>query len=134
VGVVQLLHLFILYFKMDYKKYKTILVLVVASLIMFKIFHIEIFILISIVLCIVSLLSSKLTFFIDLYWMKLSHLLGGVMPYIMLSVVFFIFLLPIALLNRVLLKKDLLKLKNKQESTFENTNKVFEPSSFEKTW
>ena len=119
---------------MDYKKYKTILVLVVASLIMFKIFHIEIFILISIILCLLSILSSKLTFIIDLYWMKLSHLLGGVMPYIMLSVVFFIFLLPITMLNRVILKKDLLKLKNKQQSTFENTNKVFEPSSFEKTW
>jgi hypothetical protein len=69
---------------------------------------------------------------VDFLWMKLAQILGLIVPNILLSLVFFVFLTPIAWLSR--LGKDPLSLKNTKSSLFKEYDKSFEKTSFEKPW
>lgn len=66
--------------------------------------------------------------------MKLAGFLSLIIPNILLGIIFFLLLFPIALLSRLFGKNDSLNLKNKSGSTFKNVNKEFDKISFEKTW
>ena len=79
-------------------------------------------------------LSDSLAKMIDVGWGKLGWLLGLIVPNILMSVVFFCFLTPIAWLSKIGQKKDPLSLKNIQDSMFRDVNKRFEKESFEKPW
>jgi len=79
----------------------------------------------------VSLYLAKV---IDYLWMKLAHVLSFIVPNILLTLVFFVILFPVALLSRVFSKEDPLHLKNTSDSTFKKRVKSFEKASFEKTW
>lgn len=81
-----------------------------------------------------GLLSSFLAQKIDYVWMKLAALLGLIMPNILLSIVFYVFLTPIALLSGIFGEKNRLSLKNDSNTLFKDSNKVFEKASFEKPW
>jgi hypothetical protein len=71
---------------------------------------------------------------IDYLWMKLTWVLSMIVPNVLLSVIFYLFLTPIALLSRIFGKKNQLTLKNTKDSLFKENTKKFEKSSFEKTW
>ena len=67
-------------------------------------------------------------------WFKLGHILGWINTRILLSVVFFIFLLPMAWLYR-LTRKNPLQLKNKgQKSFYTVTNKTFTKLDLQNPW
>jgi len=65
-----------------------------------------------------GLFSSYLTEKIHWFWMKLSHVMGSVMSKVLLSVIFYGFLFPIALLSKVFSKKDPLQLKKSSNSSY----------------
>jgi hypothetical protein len=88
----------------------------------------------ALVIGVFGLISTYIAQKIDYGWMKLTALLGLVMPNILLSIVFYIFLTPIALLSRVFGEKNRLSLRNENASLFKDYNKVFEKDSFEKPW
>lgn len=83
---------------------------------------------------ILGLASSFLAEKIDFLWMKLAHILGMIVPNILLTIVFYVFLFPISLLSKVFGKKDPLFLKNPKDSVFTEVNKTFDASSFENPW
>jgi hypothetical protein len=69
---------------------------------------------------------------IDFLWMKLAWILSPIVPRIILTVLYFLILTPIALLSRVFGKQSL-KAKHKDlTSTFTPVDKTFEASSFER--
>jgi uncharacterized membrane protein len=82
---------------------------------------------------VVSIASPYLSQKIEWGWNKLSFLLGYIVPNILLSVVFFLFLLPISLFSK-LFSKDKLMLSNKYNTYFLDVNKEMDKQSFEKTW
>ena len=88
----------------------------------------------STIIGLLGLSSRYLSFKIDYLWMKLTWLLGMIMPNILLSVIFFFFLTPVALLAKVFGKSNPLFLKNLSSTLFKVVDKKFEKSSFEKTW
>lgn len=65
--------------------------------------------------------------------MKLAKILGYIIPNILLSLVFFLFLLPISLISK-LFTKDPLMLSDKYKTYFIEINKEVEKESFEKIW
>jgi hypothetical protein len=77
--------------------------------------------------------SAYLSRKIEWAWMKLAKLLGYIMPNILLSIVFFLFLFPVALISR-LFNKDPLKLSGKYKSYFTDVTVQMDKKSFEKTW
>ena len=70
---------------------------------------------------------------IEFIWFKIAYILGLIIPNIVLGVIFYFFLFPIALLYRVS-SKDLLHKKNKSNTIFKDVNKTFEKQSFDETF
>ena len=61
---------------------------------------------ISLAVLLIAAFSSWLSRWIHILWMKLAHAMGFVMSKVLLSLVFFLFLTPIALLYRITRKKS----------------------------
>jgi hypothetical protein len=113
---------------------KTILVIVVGLMVVYIVTDYRWALISSLVVGVLGAMSDWIAEKIDFLWMKLSWILGLIVPNIILSVIFFLFLTPIALLSRIIKRKDPLSLKNSANSLFKDSNKHFGPSSFERPW
>ncbi len=113
---------------------KTILTITVGFLLIYLITKWKWSIAVSLGIGIIGILSNYLSQKIEFLWMKLSWLLGLIIPNIVLGIIFYLFLFPLALLSRAFGRKDPLYLKNKSESVFKTIHKDFEKSHFEKSW
>lgn len=71
---------------------------------------------------------------VEKLWFSLSKILGLILPNILLFLVYFLILLPVAIVYRNVSKRDELFLLNSKGSLFEATDKSFSKSFFEKTW
>ncbi|MEO8350774.1 MAG: SxtJ family membrane protein [Chthoniobacteraceae bacterium] len=78
----------------------------------------------GVVLLIVGLFIGPLATLIAQLWLKLSHLMGAVMSRLLLSLVFFLLLLPLALLRRLITRRDELHLKRKTNGASYYTEEV----------
>ncbi|MCF6170545.1 MAG: hypothetical protein L3J66_06145 [Bacteroidales bacterium] len=83
---------------------------------------------------ILGLFSAYLARKIDFLWMKLAWLLSLIVPNVLLSLVFFMVLTPVAWLSGIFGRKDQLSLKNTNDSLFKEYNKKFDKAYFEKPW
>lgn len=90
--------------------------------------------LVALVIGLIGLFSTFLSKQIEFLWTKLAWLLGLIVPNILLSAIFYLFLFPIAILSKLFGKNDAFKLKNNADSVFITSNKVFDKNSFEKPW
>jgi hypothetical protein len=88
----------------------------------------------SLVIGLAGLFSDYLAEKIDWLWMKLTWILSKIVPNILLSVVFYILLTPIAFFSRIFGEKNQLSLKNTSPSLFKSYDKVMDKASFEKPW
>ncbi len=80
-------------------------------------------------------LSDKMAYYIDWVWMKLAYILGLIIPKILLSLVFYLVLMPTAFLSKLFSKKERVFLKDNKKSFFiEHPVQEFTPEMFEKTW
>lgn len=105
-----------------------------ALVIFFFIFQIKILLSIAVVLGLIGMFSNYLSGKIAWAWMKLAEILGFFTSKILLTIVFFIFLFPIAMLSRVF-NKDKLQLKKKtSDSYYIERNHEFVPKDFENVW
>lgn len=81
-----------------------------------------------------SLISPLIGDLIVKGWYKLAHILGWINTRILLSLIFYLFLFPIALLAK-LSQKDHLKLrKKKRESLFVERDHLYTKKDLENTW
>lgn len=110
-----------------------ILVISMGFLVIYLKFHWQWSVLVSLIVGLIGIFSTYLSKQIEWLWAKLSQVLSYIVPNILLSLVFFIFLLPIALLSR-LFKKDPLMLSNSYKSYFVDVNKTMDKKAFEKIW
>lgn len=124
---------------MSYKQknndpHKTLLVITVGMLLVYFFSKNSLFFYIAVSVGLAGVLSTYIARKIDFVWMKLAWVLSLILPNIVLSVIFYLFLTPIALLSRIFGEKNQLNLKNTKTSLFKDVNKKFEKSSFEKMW
>ncbi len=89
---------------------------------------------VAIIVGALGLLSSYLAQKIQDLWMGLGTVLSYIIPPILLSIIFYLFLFPIALLSRLFGEKDPLQLKKTDKSLFKTVDKEFTKDTFEKTW
>jgi hypothetical protein len=76
-----------------------------------------------------------LAHWVDWAWYKLAEGMGWVMSKVLLTLVFFVFLVPMALLSRAFGKKDSLQLKRKNGSSYwTERNHVYEGKDMENVW
>lgn len=81
-----------------------------------------------------SLLSTTIQRGIIFVWEKIAKVIGTVNSYLLLSVIFFIFLTPIALLMKLLNNKDSLRLKKPTDSNFFERNLKFKKEDLSNIW
>jgi len=115
------------------KSLETLLVLAGAFIVVFWIFSKKIFLVLAFVFILVGIFSPYLASKISWLWLKFAELLGGVMSKIILSIVYFVFLVPIALLYR-LIKKNPLILKRQKDSYYMERNKEYSSKDIENIW
>lgn len=113
---------------------KTILTISIGFLVVFLITDWKWAIYISLVVGLIGMFSPFLSKQVDFLWMKLAWVLSLIVPKVLLTLIFYGFLFPIATLSKLFGAKDPLMLKDNNESTFRTDEKVFERSNFEKMW
>ena len=113
---------------------KTILIIVLGFMVIYLITKWQGWLNIALILGLAGAFSGYLAKKIDFLWMKLSWLLGLIIPNILLSVLFYLILTPLALLSRIGKGKNALSLKNTQSSLFKEHAREFDKVSFEKPW
>mgnify|MGYP000350858829 CR=1 FL=1 len=111
----------------------TILVICTVLLMLHVLFSWQWTVYASLGIGIIGVSSSYLSEKIHRFWINLSEILGLIVPRIILSLLFFIVLLPISILFRIF-NKDPLMLSTKYDSYFINVNKNYDKKSFENTW
>ena len=119
------------------KELETILTICVAmvAIFLFSKQHHKYWLTIGLLLGLVGMFSKYLTSKIAWAWMKLSEGMGAVSSKIILSVIFFLFLFPIAALSRLFGSKSSLQLKKPDGNSFYFTrNHKFEAKDLENTW
>ena len=119
------------------KELETILTLCVALVVFFFLTHQQHkwMLLASIVLGVIGMFSKFLTAKIAWAWMKLAEVMGNVNSRIILTVVFYVFLFPIAAVSKVFGNKSSLQLKKSNgDSYFFSRNHKFESKDLENGW
>lgn len=113
---------------------KTVLIISVGFIIVFFITELKWALYVALTVGLLGIISNKLSDFIDFLWMKLAKVLSYIVPNILLTCIFYIFLFPIAILSRIFGGKNTLQLKGKEDSIWVTRDSNFEKSSFEKMW
>ena len=113
--------------------YKTVMVLALALLIARLIFKSDYFLYAGIGLLLLSLAAYKIAWYITWVWLKFSHLIGTVQSKIILSIIFYIFLTPLALLFQLTGKK-IHRRKENHGSYFHTRNHLYKDEDLKNTW
>lgn len=113
---------------------KTMLTISVGFLVIFIITKLNWALLVALIIGLIGISSTFLSKHIEFLWTKLAWFLGLIVPNILLSAIFYLFLFPIAVLSKIFGKNDSFKLKNNADTVFVSSNKDFDKNSFEKPW
>ena len=115
-------------------KHKTQLVIVVGFMALSYVFAVEWLKHLSLALGLIFLISPRISDWILWFWDKLALVLGWINTRIILSLVFYIFLLPIALLYK-LFNRDPLGISWKNDSSsFEDRSHLYKSEDLENPW
>lgn len=113
--------------------YQAALTVVLFLLIIFMISGQRYFMIAALIVGLLALLSKTLNGWIDLTWGKVIAALGFINAHILLSIIFFALLTPLAFFYR-LFTGDRLKLKGGSDSYFEERNHTYESKDLQNPW
>lgn len=114
---------------------KTINVLTLALLISYLLFSAHWLLWIACLLVLGNVFESRITAWIAKYWIKFAHYFGIINSKVILSIIFFLVLTPVAFIYRFFNKDMVEHFKvNGKMSYFDNINKPYKKSDFEKVW
>lgn len=111
----------------------TILVIVLGFTLLYLLFNSIWLLYTAFGIGLLGVLSTKIGLLIEKLWFGLAKILGHIVPTILMTVIFYVFLFPIALVSRIF-NKDPLLLSNEHNSYFKTINKRFVKDDFEKIW
>ena len=113
---------------------KTLFVIVIGLIVFYIKFRLNWILYTALLISVGGVISKKICASIEFIWMKLAWVLSLIIPNILLSIIFYLILFPIASLSKILGASNGIILKNNQQSFFKKVDKKFEKSSFEKPW
>jgi hypothetical protein len=113
---------------------QTVLTITVGFVVLFVLFDWQWALSLAVVIGVSGLISNYLARKIEWVWHKLTYILSLIVPNILLSLIFFLVLFPIALLNRLVKKSDLLHLKPQAGSNWVEVHKKFNAKTIQNPW
>ena len=114
-------------------KYQSLLVIVVGLGLLSLLFKLPLLLYIGLGIGTASMLIPRLGDLIVYLWFKLAQGLGWFNSRVLLSIIFFLFLVPISLLYR-LFSKDDMHLKGDGKTTFTERNHQYQKKDLENIW
>lgn len=115
------------------KGLETIIILVLASLIVYLKFDTIWAIYLSLGLLAISLISKEITIIVARGWFSFSHYFGIVMNQIIMFVIFYLVLIPLSFFQRLMGSNHIFR-KNKNNSYFHKRNHLFIRKDIERPW
>jgi hypothetical protein len=115
------------------KSVETCLVLSTGLLFLYFVFHLQVCLTVSFIIGIIGVFIKPIAIPISWFWIKLGEMMGFITSKIVLTVVFFVFLLPISAFYRIV-KKDTFGLKNNKGSYWKDRQKKFIPNDLDNIW
>ena len=115
------------------KHYATILVLALACIAVFIFSGRVVFLHIALAMGIAAILIPGVAKTIHFLWMKLSLLLGSVSATILLTLIFYVIIVPLSFIAKLTGKKFII-LKRKESSYFKPRNFLYDKESMENVW
>ena len=82
----------------------------------------------------IGVISYRSSIIIEKVWFNVSYILSQIIPNVLLSLIFFLILTPIALLSNLFASQTNFNSNNNQKTTFITQNKSFDKNSFERAW
>ncbi len=116
------------------KSHSTILAIVFGFMIINYFLKSSIIDVVIIIVSGLSLLFEKFSIIIEKTWFKINWIVSLIVPNIILSLVFYLFLTPISILSKLFKYKNDYKTKNTSDSNFIISNRNYKKNSFEKPW
>jgi len=118
------------------KSTESILAICTGLLLIYFIFKIKVLILVAFIIGFIGLFITPLADLIHMAWYKFAEILGFVNSKILLSLVFFVFLIPIAFLSRIFTKNKAMQLHKKRDgqSYYIDRDHTYSKSDFENMW
>ncbi len=111
----------------------TILIITIGFTVIFILLKQQWAIYTALIIGVIGLLSDWAALKIEWLWFKLAFVLSKIVPTILLTIIFYVFLFPIAVLSK-LFTNDPLLLKNNINTTFKESDKMDIKKNMEKTW
>ncbi len=115
------------------KNLETCLVLATASLVFFLIYKLSWLLFFAFSFGIIGLFFNKLAGWINWGWHKIADAMGFLMSRVLLTIVFFVVLIPVALIYRIF-NKDPLQLKRKSNSYWNLREHEYAAKDLENIW
>jgi polyferredoxin len=120
------------------KTIETMLVITVGMLVLYIIFRrkdwANYLLYTSLAMGLIGVFSNFLSEKVAWVWGKIAHIMGTFNSYVLLSIIFFVFLTPVAFLFK-LTRKDSLKLKAQKNGTvYEERNHLYVAKDLENVW
>lgn len=118
------------------KQLETILVVSTALLLFFLIFNVSWLLYSAFALSLLSLISGTFSYWFTRGWLGFSEILGFVMSRLIMTLLYFLVLTPVALLYRVF-NKDPLQLnrnRNRSGSYYTHRGHIYTAKDLENTW
>lgn len=113
---------------------ESVLAATLLILIVYLITNSEIAIYCAVAVGVLGLLFDSVAKAVHRLWTTLTWVLGLVVPNILLALIFYFFLTPIALLAKFFGNKNQLNLKNTHASLFGEQKDIFDKAFFERPW
>ncbi len=114
--------------------FRTVLTITAGFLVIYLIWGWQWALITALVSGIAGVLSTRLAGFIHWLWMKIAWLLSFIIPTLILTLIFYIILLPLALLSRIFRKEKPVVLENTRDSMFRDNIKIFGKDDFKNPW
>jgi hypothetical protein len=118
----------------NYQAKETVLVITVGFLVLYIVFKKTGFLYCALGIGLAGVFSFYLSEKIHWFWNRLSVLLGAVSNRVLLGVVFFLVLTPMALIRRMRGKDGLRRFDTSATSNFSRREQVFEKKDLEQVW
>jgi hypothetical protein len=107
---------------------------VLAAAIFYYLTHKQYLLIAAIVLASIGVFIPFIAEKIHWFWMKLAHVMGAVMSKVLLTIVYVVVVVPIAMIARAFGSKNSIRLKNDKQSYFVVRNVTYVKDSMENVW
>lgn len=115
------------------KELETVVVIMTGLLVFWLIYKVKVLVTIAILIGIIGAFIPSIAKWIHWAWYKLAEGLGFVMSKVLLSLVFFLFLFPIAFFYKIF-SKDTLQLKKKKDTYWTQRDHKYAAKDLEQSW